>query len=73
MLLDIAEHQGDGYVCMKGVADRQQISKKYLESFTSVLESNGILCIRRKNANLCICRCCADDSVTHFLFPVREE
>ena len=47
MLLDIAEHQGDGYVCMKGVADRQQISKKYLESFTSVLESNGILCIRR--------------------------
>ena len=31
MLLDIAMHQGNGYVPMKDVALRQQISKKYME------------------------------------------
>ncbi len=48
MLADIAMHQGDkGYVPMKDVAARQQISKKYLEAFTSSLASAGILGIRR--------------------------
>ena len=31
ILLDIAEHQGDGYVPLKDSAERQEISKKYLE------------------------------------------
>lgn len=47
MLADIALHQGDGYVSMKDVAARQQISKKYLETFTAPLASAGILGIRR--------------------------
>ena len=47
MLLDIAIHQGDGYVSMKDIAARQQISKKYLESFTSQLAAADILGIRR--------------------------
>lgn len=46
MLLDIAMHQEDGYVPMKDVAERQQISKKYLETFTARLASAGILGIR---------------------------
>ena len=29
ILLDIAMHQGNGYVAMKDIARRQQISKKY--------------------------------------------
>ena len=33
MLADIAMHQGSGYVPMKDVATRQQISKKYIEAF----------------------------------------
>ena len=38
MLVDIAMHQGeDGYVSMKDVAARQQISKKYMEAFTAPL------------------------------------
>lgn len=47
MLLDIATHQRDGYVPMKDVAQRQQISKKYMETFTAHLSSAGILGIRR--------------------------
>ena len=46
MLVDIAMHQGDGYVPMKDVAARQQISKKYMEAFTAPLASAGILGIR---------------------------
>ena len=47
MLLDIALHQGDGYVTMKRIAERQAISKKYLEQFTAQLSRAGILDIRR--------------------------
>ena len=37
ILVDIAEHQGDGYVPLKESADRQEISEKYLESIVSTL------------------------------------
>lgn len=46
MLLDIVIHQGENYVPMKDVAARQQISKKYLETFTAQLAKAGILGIR---------------------------
>lgn len=49
MLLDIAQNQGDGYVSMKSIAERQGISKKYLEQFTAQLAKAGILDIRRGN------------------------
>ncbi len=47
MLVDIAMHQGNGYVPMKDVAARQQISKKYTEALTAPLAEAGILDIRR--------------------------
>ncbi len=47
MLIDIALNQGSGYVPMKEVSSRQQISKKYLEAFTAPLASAGLLGIRR--------------------------
>ena len=47
MLVDIAMHQGSGYVPMKDVAARQQISKKYIEAFTAPLVEAGILGVRR--------------------------
>ena len=31
MLLDLAEHQSEGYIALKDIAARQDISKKYLE------------------------------------------
>ena len=43
VMIDLAEHQGDGYIPMKDVADRQDISLKYLEKILPVLVKNGIV------------------------------
>ena len=47
MMLDLAEHQGDGCVALKGIAKRQNISKKYLEQIVPVLTSNDLLITNR--------------------------
>ena len=38
MMLDLAAHQGDGYVALKDIAQRQEISKKYLEQIVPMTE-----------------------------------
>ena len=43
MLIDLAEHQNSGYVSLKDVAERQNISKKYLEQIVPVLNKSDIL------------------------------
>lgn len=43
MLLDLAEHQSDGYVSLKDIADRQNISKKYLEQIVPVFNKTDFL------------------------------
>ncbi|MBQ9661618.1 MAG: Rrf2 family transcriptional regulator [Oscillospiraceae bacterium] len=43
ILIDIAEHQADGYVPLKESADRQEISEKYLESIVNTLVKNGFV------------------------------
>ena len=36
MLLDLAEHQDKGYIALKDIAERQHISKKYLEQIVPI-------------------------------------
>lgn len=43
MLLDLAEHQEDGYVALKDIAERQSISKKYLEQIIPLFNKSNIL------------------------------
>lgn len=43
MLIDLAENQKDGYVALKDIAARQNISKKYLEQIVPVLNKSDIL------------------------------
>lgn len=43
MLLDLAEHQNDGYVALKDIAERQDISKKYLEQIVPILNKSDVL------------------------------
>ena len=43
MMVDIAEHQKDGYVTLKDVAQRQDISKKYLEQIALHISQAGML------------------------------
>lgn len=43
MMLDLAENQKDGYVALKDIARRQDISKKYLEQILPVLSRAELL------------------------------
>ena len=43
MLLDLAEHRQDGFIALKDIAARQQISKKYLEQIVAILNKTDIL------------------------------
>ncbi len=43
LMLDLAEHQADGFVALKDIAERQGISKKYLEQIVPLLNKSGVL------------------------------
>lgn len=43
VMIDLAEHQSEGYVPLKEIAARQEISEKYLESILKVLVQQRFL------------------------------
>lgn len=43
MLIDLAEHSNDGFIALKDIAERQEISKKYLEQIVPILNRSDIL------------------------------
>lgn len=43
MLLDISLHRSEGYIALKDISARQDISKKYLEQIIPVLNGAGFL------------------------------
>lgn len=43
VLMDLAENQGKGYIPMKSVAERQELSLKYIERIVPVLVKNGLV------------------------------
>lgn len=43
LLVDLAQHQNGGFMALKDIAERQNISKKYLEQIVPVLARGGIL------------------------------
>ena len=43
LVLDLAAHKEDGYISLKSVAERQNVSKKYLEQIVPVYTAAGIL------------------------------
>ncbi len=49
MLIDLAEHREDGYIALKDIARRQEISKKYLEQIVPVLNRSDLLRTNRGN------------------------
>ena len=49
MLYDLAIHQDEGYISLKDIAERQNISKKYLEQIVPLLNRSGILKTNRGN------------------------
>lgn len=43
VLIDLAEHRSGGFVPLKEIAERQEISLKYLESIMSELSKSGLV------------------------------
>lgn len=43
MMLDLAEHQNEGFIALKDIAKRQGISKKYLEQIVPLLNKSDML------------------------------
>lgn len=46
-MIDLAQHYGEGPIALKDVAERQSISKKYLEQVVAPLSNNGLLQVTR--------------------------
>lgn len=47
MLTDIAQHQQDGYISLKSIAERHSLSKKYLEQIITTLTRANLLVTNR--------------------------
>ena len=50
VMIDLAEHEGDGFLPLRDIAARQAISDKYLESILKALVRNHLVSsLRGKN------------------------
>ena len=47
VMVELAQHQGDGYVPLNVIAERQDISEKYLEQIIPILNKSGFLLASR--------------------------
>ncbi|MBQ9691442.1 MAG: Rrf2 family transcriptional regulator [Eggerthellaceae bacterium] len=57
LMIDLAEHKDDGFVPLKDVAQRQDISKKYLESIVKELvDANMIVGVSGKGGGYALKR-----------------
>lgn len=43
VMVDLAQHQDEGHVPLKSIAERQEISKKYLEIIVKTLVTGGMI------------------------------
>lgn len=43
MLIDLAENRDQGYISLKDIAERQSISRKYLEQIVQLLNKTDML------------------------------
>lgn len=41
MMVDLAEHQNGEYISLKDIAQRQEVSKKYLEQIVPILNKSA--------------------------------
>ena len=68
VMVDLAEHQTEGYLPLKEIAERQEISEKYLESILKILVQNRLLTgLRGKGGGYRLNRDAKDYSVGEIL------
>ena len=57
VMIDLAEHTGEGYIPLKEIAERQGISKKYLEIIVRDLVAGGLITgVSGKGGGYRLCR-----------------
>ena len=67
VMLDLAG-QAEGYLSLKEIADRQQISVKYLESIAAILNRSGLVRSQRgKDGGYCLARPAKDITAAQVL------
>ena len=68
LMIDLAEHTGEGFVPLKDTARRQEISKKYLEIIVKDLVRGGLVRgSSGKGGGYRLCRAAADYTVGEIL------
>ncbi len=43
MMIDLAQHEGQGSISLKAIAERQNLSMKYLEMIAALLNKSGLI------------------------------
>ncbi len=73
VMLDLAQHPEDGFVSLKTVADRQQISMKYLEAIVGSLKKAELLeSTRGKEGGYRLCKSAADYTAGEILRAIED-
>ena len=49
MFVDLGEHNQDGFISLKDIAIRKELSKKFLEQIVPIYKNNGLLLGNRGN------------------------
>ena len=74
VMLDLAQHPDEGYISLKTVAERQDISMKYLESIVCALKRAGLVeSSRGKEGGYCLSRSAGDYSVGEILRSTEDK
>lgn len=73
VMLDLARHPDEGYISLKTIADRQEISMKYLEMIVSSLKKAELVdSSRGKEGGYSLCRSPEDYSVGEILRCIED-
>ena len=68
VMVDLARNEGDGYVSLSDIAERENLSMKYLESIISILNKGGMLkSLRGKNGGYKLAREPQDYNISEIL------
>lgn len=68
VMIDLAKNQGDDYVSLADIAERQKLSMKYLESVVAILNKGGLLSsLRGKNGGYRLAKKPEDYSISTIL------
>ncbi len=74
VMLDLAQHPDEGFVSLKTVAERQNISMKYLEAIVGSLKKGGLIdSTRGKEGGYCLLRAPEDYSVGEILRACEDK